>query len=73
VLSVDEKTQLQALDRPQPLLPLDFGETEKRTHDYIHDYIHHGTTNLFAALEVATGKVTGRCFPGAVRQSFLRS
>ena len=53
-LSVDEKTQIQALDRSQPLLPVDFGWTEKRT----HDYRRHGTTNLFAALNTATGKVT---------------
>ena len=47
VLSIDEKTQVQALDRTQPLLPIDFGVTEKRT----HDYVRHGTTNLFAALQ----------------------
>ena len=51
VLSIDEKTQVQALDRTQPLLPIDFGVTEKRT----HDYIRHGTTNLFAALQVGSG------------------
>src|ERR671917_1451545 len=51
VLSFDEKTQVQALDRTQPLLPISFGKTEKRT----HDYIRHGTTNLFAALDVLTG------------------
>ncbi len=55
VLSVDEKTQVQALDRTQPMLPLDFGKTAKRT----HDYVRHGTTNLFAALNVATGQVLG--------------
>jgi len=48
VLSVDEKTQVQALDRTQPLLPIAFDATEKRT----HDYVRHGTTNLFAALNV---------------------
>src|SRR5260370_34688758 len=58
VLSVDEKTQVQALDRTQPLLPVSFGKTEKRT----HDYKRHGTTNLFAALDTGTGEVTGRCF-----------
>jgi transposase len=58
VLSMDEKTQVQALDRTQPLLPMDFGKTEKRT----HDYVRHGTTNLFAALNTATGEVIGRCF-----------
>lgn len=58
VLSVDEKTQVQALDRTQPLLPMTFFKTEKRT----HDYVRHGTTNLFAALDVGTGHVTGRCY-----------
>ena len=53
VLSVDEKTQVQALDRTQPLLPVSFGKTEKRT----HDYKRHGTTNLFAALDTGTGEV----------------
>ncbi len=54
VLSVDEKTQIQALDRTQPMLPLRAGDAERRT----HDYKRNGTTSLFAALEVATGKVT---------------
>lgn len=67
VLCVDEKTQVQALDRTQPLLPIDFDRTEKRT----HDYVRHGTTNLFAALEVATGKVTARCFPKRRSPEFL--
>ncbi len=58
VLSMDEKTQVQALDRTQPLLPLTFDKTEKRT----HDYVRHGTTNLFAALNTRTGEVIGRCF-----------
>lgn len=49
VLSVDEKTQIQALDRIQPVLPISFGSTEQRT----HNYVRHGTTNLFAALDVA--------------------
>ena len=53
VLSLDEKTQIQALDRTQPLLPIDFDASEKRT----HDYVRHGTTNLFAALNVGTGEV----------------
>ncbi len=52
VLSMDEKTQVQALDRTQPLLPIEFDATEKRT----HDYVRHGTTNLFAALNVGTGR-----------------
>jgi len=56
VLCVDEKTQIQALDRTQPLLPITFGLPETRT----HDYVRHGTTTLFAALDVATGKVIGQ-------------
>jgi transposase len=68
VLSVDEKTQIQALDRTQPLLPVDFGRTEKRT----HDYRRHGTTNLFAALNTATGKVTADCYPRRTGEDFLR-
>lgn len=56
VLSVDEKSQIQALNRTQPVLPLRIGETEKRT----HDYDRHGTLSLFAALNVATGKVLGK-------------
>ena len=55
MLSIDEKTGIQALDRTQPLLPITFGVTEKRT----HDYVRHGTTNLFAALNVTTGEVWG--------------
>ncbi|MFN2535495.1 MAG: IS630 family transposase [Pseudonocardiaceae bacterium] len=57
VLSLDEKTQVQALDRTQPMLPITFAATEKRT----HDYVRHGTTNLFAALNVGTGEVFGEC------------
>lgn len=56
VLSVDEKTQIQALDRTQPMLPLKRGQIERRT----HDYKRHGTTNLHAAFNVATGEVRGR-------------
>jgi transposase len=56
VLCVDEKTQIQALDRTQPLLPMDYGLPETRT----HDYVRHGTTTLFAALDIATGKVIGK-------------
>jgi len=59
VLCVDEKSQIQALDRTQPLLPLRPGQVERRT----HDYKRHGTTSLFAALDVATGGVIGKCFP----------
>jgi transposase len=54
VLSVDEKTQIQALDRTAPMLPMKPGQIERHT----HDYKRNGTTHLFAALEVATGKVT---------------
>ena len=56
VLCVDEKSQIQALDRTQPILPLAPGMAERRT----HDYRRHGTTSLFAALDVATGKVIGQ-------------
>ena len=54
VVCVDEKSQIQALDRTAPLLPMRFDQAERRT----HDYRRHGTTTLFAALEVATGKIT---------------
>ena len=57
VLCVDEKAQIQALDRSQPLRPLRPGQVERRT----HDYRRHGTTSLFAALEVQSGKVLGEC------------
>jgi transposase len=67
VLSIDEKTQIQALDRTQPLLPIDFGVTEKRT----HDYVRHGTTNLFAALNTGTGEVVGDCRPTRDGTEFL--
>ena len=56
VLCVDEKSQIQALDRTQPLLPLAPGQAERRT----HDYVRHGTTSLFAALDAATGAVVSR-------------
>jgi len=67
VLSVDEKSQIQALDRTQKTLPMQPGRAEKRT----HDYVRHGTTTLFAALEIATGKVTGLCRPRHRHQEFL--
>jgi len=57
VLGVDEKAQIQALDRTQPLLPMRPGQIERRT----HDYQRHGTTSLFAALEMASGRVIGEC------------
>ena len=56
-LCVDEKSQIQALDRTQPLLPLRPGQVERRT----HDYRRYGTTTLFAALDAKTGKVIGKC------------
>jgi transposase len=58
VLCIDEKSQVQALDRTQPILPMQLGRTERRT----PEYRRHGTTSLFAALDVATGNVIGRCF-----------
>lgn len=57
VLCVDEKTQVQALDRTAPLLPMRPGQIERRT----HDYVRHGTTSLFAALNTKTGEVLGQC------------
>ncbi len=68
VLCVDEKSQIQALDRTQPLLPLRQGQVERRT----HDYVRHGTATLFAALDIATGEVTGRCYARHRHQEFLR-
>jgi transposase len=57
VFSFDEKSQIQALERAQPILPMDIGQPERRT----HCYLRHGTLDLFAALNVATGKVIARC------------
>ncbi len=68
VLCVDEKSQFQALERTQPLLPLRPGQPERRT----HDYVRHGTTSLFAALDVATGNVIGQCHRQHRHQEFLR-
>jgi DDE superfamily endonuclease len=68
VLSFDEKSQVQALARTQPMLPVDFEKTEKRT----HDYKRHGTTNLFAALNVLTGRVKSRCFDQRRTVEFLK-
>jgi len=67
VLCVDEKSQVQALERTAPVLPLRPGIPEKAT----HDYARHGSTTLFAALEVATGKVTDACYPRHRHQEFL--
>ena len=59
VLCVDEKSHIQALDRTQPLLPMRPGQAERRT----HDYQRHGTTSLFAALDVKAGTIIGKCMP----------
>jgi transposase len=67
VVCVDEKSQIQALDRTQPMLPVRPGLPARRT----HDYVRHGTTTLFAALEVATGKVTDACYQRHRHQEFL--
>src|SRR5438270_11588416 len=67
VLCVDEKAQVQALDRSQPVLPMRPGQAERCT----HDYYRHGTTSLFAALDIATGKVIGRCQQRHRHQEFL--
>jgi hypothetical protein len=56
VLCVDEKSQIQALDRTQPLLPMRPRQVERRT----HDYVRHGTTSLFAALDAQSGKIIGQ-------------
>ena len=68
VLSVDEKTQIQALDRTQPGLPMKKGRAGTMT----HDYKRHGTTTLFAALDVLEGKVLGRCMQRHRHQEFVR-
>jgi transposase len=68
VLSIDEKSQIQALDRTAPILPMRPGLPEKAT----HDYVRHGTTTLFAALEIATGKVTDACYPRHRSDEFLK-
>jgi len=68
VLCVDEKSQIQALDRTQPGLPLKKG----RAGTYTHDYVRHGTTTLFAALEILEGKVIGQCYPRHRHQEFIK-
>ena len=68
VLCVDEKSQIQALDRTQPGLPLKPG----RCGTFTHDYERHGTTTLFAALQVVEGKVIGQCYPRHRHQEFLK-
>ena len=67
VLCVDEKSQIQALDREQPVLPMMPGIAERRT----HNYVRHGTTSLFAALDIASGFVIGKCYKRHRAQEFL--
>jgi putative transposase len=67
VVCVDEKSQIQALDRTQPLLPLKPHQMERRT----HDYTRHGTTTLFAALDTASGSLIGKCYARHRHQEFL--
>ena len=67
VLCVDEKTQVQALNRTQPMLPMGLGYVEGVT----HDYVRHGTTTLFAALDIATGQVIAQCKKRHRHQEFL--
>jgi transposase/transposase-like protein len=68
VLCCDEKSQIQALDRTAPMLPMQPCLPERRT----HDYVRHGTTTLFAALNIATGTITAACQPRHRHQEFLR-
>ena len=68
VLCVDEKSHIQALSRSQPILPMRPGQLERRT----PDYFRHGTTSLFAALDIASGKVIGRCFAKHRTQEFRK-
>jgi len=68
VLCVDEKSQIQALDRTQPGLPLKPG----RCGTFTHDYKRHGTTTLFAALQLVEGRVIGECYPRHRHQEFLK-
>ena len=68
VFCIDEKSQIQALDRSNPLLPMEMDYPEART----HDYVRHGTTSLFAALDVATGDVIGACHRRHRHQEFLK-
>jgi len=67
VFAVDEKSQIQALERAQPILPMDLGQPERQT----HNYIRNGTLDLFAALNVATGEVIARCKPQHRAQDFI--
>lgn len=67
VFAVDEKSQIQALERAQPILPMDLGQPERQT----HNYIRNGTLDLFAALNVATGEVVARCKPQHRAKDFV--
>jgi hypothetical protein len=67
VFAVDERSQIQALHRAQLILPMDFGQPERRT----HNYVRHGTLDLFAAPNVATGEVIARCTPQHRAQDFV--
>lgn len=67
VFCVDEKSQIQALERSQPILPMDLGRAERHT----HDYFRHGTVSLLAALDVATGEVWGSCHSRHTHKEFL--
>ena len=67
VHSIDEKTQVQALDRTQPTLPMTLSKTEKRT----HDHSRNKTTNLFAALDTQTGDVIGDFYPRRRDEEFI--
>lgn len=67
VISLDEKTQVQALDRTQPMLPLRPGQIERHT----HDYVRNGVVDLYAALEIATGRVVGKCTESHTGIDFL--
>jgi len=68
VVSVDAKSGIQALDRTQPLLPIDFGKTQKRT----FDYARMGTADLYAAIDIRTGKVISSLSPAHATPDFLR-
>lgn len=67
IISLDEKSQIQALERMQPILPLRPGIPERQT----HDYYRHGTTTLFTALDVLSGKVIGNCSPKHCSEDFI--
>ncbi len=68
VLCVDEKSQIQALDRTKPMLPMRPGQVERRS----HDYKRHGTTSLFAALDVKTGSTIGECHRRHAQREFRK-